>query len=75
MNNRSLNRALHARSRKKIIALCVSVLLLSTSIFAQQPAQKRPLTHADYDSWRSIQGQTLSNDGKFLAYALVPQDG
>ncbi len=36
---------------------------------------KRPLTHRDYDSWRSIQGPTLSRDGKFLAYALVPQDG
>src|SRR5205085_10640020 len=30
---------------------------------------------ADYDAWRSIQGQTLSRDGKYLAYALVPQDG
>ena len=33
------------------------------------------MTHADYDSWRSIQGQQLSRNGKFVAYALVPQDG
>src|SRR5262245_15285336 len=40
-----------------------------------QPTAKRPLTHQDYDSWRSIQGQTLSRDGKFIGYALIPQDG
>ena len=36
---------------------------------------KRPLTHQDYDGWRNIQNQTLSNDGKFLAYGLFPQEG
>lgn len=40
----------------------------------QAPA-KRPLTHQDYDGWRSIQGQTISRDGKFIAYSLMPQDG
>src|SRR5882724_1753489 len=40
-----------------------------------QPAAKRPLNHRDYDSWRAIQSQTLSRDGKFLAYALFPQEG
>src|SRR5262249_25113710 len=40
-----------------------------------QQATKRPLTHRDYDSWRSIQGQVLSPDGKYLAYSLVPQEG
>ena len=41
----------------------------------QQVSAKRALTHQDYDGWRSIQGQTLSRDGKFIAYAAVPQDG
>ncbi|HEX6044566.1 MAG TPA: prolyl oligopeptidase family serine peptidase [Pyrinomonadaceae bacterium] len=42
----------------------------------QQPATaKRPLTHNDYDSWRSIQGTQISRDGNFVAYAYVPQDG
>jgi dipeptidyl aminopeptidase/acylaminoacyl peptidase len=40
-----------------------------------QATAKRPLTHQDYDGWRSIQGQTISRDGKFIAYALIPQDG
>ncbi|MFP5262071.1 MAG: S9 family peptidase [Blastocatellia bacterium] len=64
-----------AAPRKKIIALFVLALFLPSTALAQQAARKRPLTHADYDSWRSIQGQTLSRDGKLLAYALVPQDG
>ena len=38
-------------------------------------AAKRPLTHADYDSWRHIQNQQLSNDGHYLAYAVFPQEG
>src|SRR5262249_40140653 len=37
--------------------------------------EKRPLTHQDYDGWRSIQGQAISRDGKFIAYSLIPQDG
>src|SRR5262245_55806423 len=38
-------------------------------------AQKRPLTHEDYDSWRSIQNPHLSADGIYLGYALFPQEG
>ena len=35
----------------------------------------RPLTHADYDSWKSISAITLSRDGHYLAYGLFPQQG
>lgn len=61
-------------------SLCVAVLLAAAlcipavSARAHQQTARRPLTHADYDSWRSIQGQQLSRDGKLVAYALVPQD-
>ncbi len=41
---------------------------------ATAPA-KRALTHQDYDSWRSIVAQQVSRDGKFVAYAYLPQDG
>src|SRR3954471_3029200 len=51
--------------------LSASLLLVSVA-FAQT---KRPLNHNDYDSWRSIVGQKLSNDGKYLAYGAFPQDG
>ncbi|MDX2032075.1 MAG: prolyl oligopeptidase family serine peptidase [Blastocatellia bacterium] len=42
---------------------------------AQPAMAKRPVTHQDYDKWRSIQGQAISRDGKFIAYAAMPQDG
>ncbi|WP_025412644.1 S9 family peptidase [Gemmatirosa kalamazoonensis] len=44
---------------------------------AQSHAQGagRVITQADYDIWRSIQGTTLSRDGRWLAYSLVPAVG
>src|SRR5882757_8832226 len=58
-------------------SLRVSAWLLAAAVlvpvsFAQS---KRPLNHGDYDGWRSIVGQRLSNDGKFLVYGLFPQEG
>jgi dipeptidyl aminopeptidase/acylaminoacyl peptidase len=48
------------------------LLITATLLLAQT---KRPLNHNDYDSWKSIVGQRLSNDGKFLAYGVFPQEG
>ncbi|HWP44569.1 MAG TPA: hypothetical protein VNO14_15085, partial [Blastocatellia bacterium] len=81
MMSKSLwHHATFVRGSKKLMALFLLAVLLAPAAAAQQPAAKktaakRPLTHADYDSWRSIQSQQLSRDGKFLAYLLVPQDG
>lgn len=38
-------------------------------------AQKKVLDSTVYDSWRSLSTPTLSNDGKWLAYAYTPQEG
>jgi dipeptidyl aminopeptidase/acylaminoacyl peptidase len=38
-------------------------------------AQKKPLTHDVYDSWKAISGISLSNDGKWLLYVVSPQEG
>jgi dipeptidyl aminopeptidase/acylaminoacyl peptidase len=51
----------------------LTIALIFVSFAAAQ--SKRPLTHTDYDGWRNIQNQTLSRDGKFLAYGLFPQEG
>jgi dipeptidyl aminopeptidase/acylaminoacyl peptidase len=66
--------------RRSSALLCTIALLVTipfSAVRAQQqaPAAKRPLTHQDYDSWRSIVAQQVSRDGKFVAYAYVPQDG
>lgn len=55
-------------SIRTLVLICSSALLL-----AAQP--KRPIQHRDYDGWRSIVSQSLSRDGKFLAYGLFPEDG
>src|SRR5690348_17158628 len=61
---------------QRSVALLCTIALLATMTLAQQaPAAKRALTHQDYDSWRSIVGQQISRDGKFVAYAYQPQDG
>jgi dipeptidyl aminopeptidase/acylaminoacyl peptidase len=61
--------------RPALLVVCLWALAYADTTPAQQVSGKRPLTHADYDNWRSIQGPVLSRDGKFLAYALVPQEG
>ena len=53
----------------------LSLAAMAVALPLLQSAAKRPLTHRDYDGWRAIQGQALSRDGKFLAYALFPQEG
>ena len=35
----------------------------------------RPLTHDDYDSWRSILSPALAPDGQTAAYAFMPLEG
>lgn len=38
-------------------------------------AQKKPLDHSVYDTWRSAVGATLSSDGRYLAYGSRPAEG
>ena len=56
-------------TRKLLVFVFVVGCALATA------AQKRPLTHQDYDSWKSIQAPQISRDGKWVAYALSEQDG
>lgn len=57
---------------KPVFFALVFTLLFTFTAFAQT---KRPLTHQDYDAWKSIQSPQLSRDGKWVVYALMPQDG
>ena len=38
-------------------------------------AQKRVLTQADWDRWKSISGSMITSDGKWAAYSLAPLAG
>ncbi len=39
------------------------------------PRQKKPLDHSVYDGWQSIGERAISNNGKFVTYTVVPQEG
>ena len=70
-----MQRSWYPRIRVVQGAAFLSVLILLATAGPAQQSAKRPLTHADYDSWRSIQTQSLSRDGQYLAYAVFPQEG
>ncbi|MCL4793222.1 MAG: prolyl oligopeptidase family serine peptidase [Bryobacteraceae bacterium] len=53
----------------------VAVFLLLLISVIPLSAQKHPLTHDDYDAWRTVASPTLSRDGHWLAYSFMPQDG
>ena len=38
-------------------------------------AQKKILDHTVYDNWKSIGERMISNDGKYVAYTVNPQEG
>ncbi|HEY0969455.1 MAG TPA: prolyl oligopeptidase family serine peptidase [Gemmatimonadales bacterium] len=40
-----------------------------------QGVAKKPITQDVYDIWRSIQGATLSDDGRWVVYSLAPAVG
>ncbi|HEX6049172.1 MAG TPA: prolyl oligopeptidase family serine peptidase [Gemmatimonadaceae bacterium] len=61
--------------RTLVLVALAATLTVPASLAAQAVAQKRALTSADWDTWRSIQGATISPDGKWALYSLVPQVG
>jgi hypothetical protein len=73
MNRSAQAHAMRCRLAKRLLVICFALSLVPLTTAQQAPA-KRPLTHSDYDNWRSIQQQQLTQDGKFLAYVLNPQD-
>lgn len=51
---------------------CIPVLLL---VCLQAAAQKKPITHAVYDSWQSINERNISRNGKWVVFTVTPQEG
>src|SRR5689334_22000998 len=62
----------YSSMNKAIRAFVLVAAIVPSSLVAQA---KRALTPADWDHWRSIAGATLSADGKWALYSLVPQVG
>ncbi|MGH9886177.1 MAG: hypothetical protein ACREBE_11645, partial [bacterium] len=57
--------------RKHALAFAVAALLVP--VVAR--AQKKVLTPADWDKWKSISAPALSADGKWAVYTLLQQVG
>jgi dipeptidyl aminopeptidase/acylaminoacyl peptidase len=51
------------------------IFLIPLASDATNKAPKRPLSHDDYDSWKSIVGASISVDGGWVLYLETPQDG
>ena len=51
--------------------LLVFLCILSLNAFSQ----KKPLDHSVYDGWQSVAERSISNDGKYVVYAINPQEG
>ncbi len=63
------------RSWLRLISFAVALLALTgAGLTAQSTEFGRPLDHTDYDRWNRIGNQTLSPDGQWLAYRVIPGD-
>ncbi len=51
------------------------MMIIPAGVGAQSGSEKRPLTHDDYDSWKSIRSQQISASGRWISYQIQPQDG
>ncbi|MDO5443047.1 MAG: prolyl oligopeptidase family serine peptidase [Bacteroidia bacterium] len=56
---------------KKTATILVAILA-ACSIAS---AQKKPLDHSVYDGWQTVGNTVLSDDGRFMAYTVSPQQG
>lgn len=56
---------------KRLLLLVTAFIIVA----AVAPAQKKALTHADYDIWKSISGSNITDDGRWITYVINPQQG
>lgn len=55
---------------RKILLIAIAVTISLYSF-----AQKKPIDHSVYDGWKSAGERTITNDGKFAAFTINPQEG
>jgi dipeptidyl aminopeptidase/acylaminoacyl peptidase len=63
----------------KKVSIIVLLLSMGWIASAQKKAttviQKKPLTHAVYDTWKDIPSKAITPDGTYAAITINPQDG
>ncbi|MFN8574302.1 MAG: prolyl oligopeptidase family serine peptidase [Gemmatimonadaceae bacterium] len=58
-----------------LLAVAVVPAVPVTPVAAQSPAGKKVLDPADLSYWKTIRAPQVSNDGKWFAYQLAPNEG
>ena len=61
--------------RMAAILAAAATALSGVFMSPQARAQKKPLDHDVYDSWQSVSGVTLSDDGSAMVWSVNPQEG
>ena len=59
---------------KKISLLACIILVHVVVCFAQTPV-KKPLTHDVYNTWKKLDKQQISDNGKYVSYEINPLKG
>ena len=57
--------------RKKLL-VWLAWSVTATSLHAQS---KKPLDHSVYDGWKSVGERAITPNGKYIGYAVNPQEG
>ena len=50
----------------------VLILVIGININAQD---KKPISHSDYDHWKSLSSASITDDGAWIKYVVNPQQG
>jgi dipeptidyl aminopeptidase/acylaminoacyl peptidase len=61
--------------RLRFILATAALVLAAMLPGSAAETARRPFSHRDFDGWRSITSQTISRDGRYLAYAYMPLEG
>ena len=56
-------------------SIIAGAFLIGIAMVSPAQTTTRPLTAPDIQAWKTIRSQSISNDGKWLAYQLAPNEG
>lgn len=60
---------------KRLISILTTAAIIAGGAATFQTSAKKVLSHEDFDAWKRARNYSLSNDGNWSAFAVVPQEG
>lgn len=63
------------KNKVKMKLILTFLLIIVNVVINYGQVNKKSLTHEVYDSWKSLNGEIISSNGKFVAYEVNPQKG